>query len=214
MERIPRWRLEVPQDREVWQQICDGDVAAFDDLYREQAPRLYAFLRQMTGNTQAAEDIVQETFTEFWKRPGRYAPDSGSLGAWLFGISKKPAADWWRKRDPVAPEPDEPASACHVEISSLLEDAMARLPQQQRILLWLREVEGQSYEELANIPGIPAGTVRSRLFAAREALAPVCRNRHVWVLFSPNPPAGRNSAEHSILSTTGISKLIPTKERN
>jgi RNA polymerase sigma-70 factor (ECF subfamily) len=164
----------VTDDREVWKQICDGDVTAFNGLYREQAPRLYAFLRRMTGNTQAAEDILQETFAEFWKRPRKYAPDSGSLRAWLFGISRKRAADWWRKRDPVAREPDEPPSACHVEISSMIDDAMARLPEQQRMLLWLREVEGQSYEELADVLEIPVGTVRSRLFGAREAL------RRIW----------------------------------
>lgn len=56
----------------------------------------------------------------------------------------------------------------------MIGDALARLPEQQRMLLWLREVEGQSYEELANILEIPVGTVRSRLFAAREAL------RRIW----------------------------------
>jgi RNA polymerase sigma-70 factor, ECF subfamily len=164
----------VTEDREVWKQICDGDVTAFNGLYREQAPRLYAFLRRMTGNTEAAEDIVQETFTEFWKRPGRYDPDLGSLRAWLFGISRKYVAAWWRKRDTAAPETDELMSDCHVETSSILQDAMARLPDQQRMLIWLREVEGQSYEELAKILEIPVGTVRSRLFAAREAL------RRIW----------------------------------
>ena len=53
-------------------------------------------------------------------------------------------------------------------------DALRRLPPDQRTLLWLREVEGQSYSELAAILGIPIGTVRSRLFAAREAL------RTIW----------------------------------
>ena len=53
-------------------------------------------------------------------------------------------------------------------------DAFGRLPKEQRTLLWLREVEGQSYAELAEILGIPVGTVRSRLFAAREEL------RRVW----------------------------------
>jgi RNA polymerase sigma-70 factor (ECF subfamily) len=53
-------------------------------------------------------------------------------------------------------------------------DAFGRLPEDQRTLLWLREVEGQSYAELAEILGIPIGTVRSRLFAAREEL------RKVW----------------------------------
>jgi len=164
----------VSEDRELWTRICDGDVPAFNGFYREQAPRLHAFLRHITGSPHAAEDIVQETFTEFWKKPRRYNPDAGSLRAWLFGISRKRATDWWRKRDPVAPEADEPICPCRVEMASLLEDVMARLPQQQRLLLWLREVEGQSYQELATILEIPMGTVRSRLFAAREAL------RRVW----------------------------------
>jgi RNA polymerase sigma-70 factor, ECF subfamily len=55
-------------------------------------------------------------------------------------------------------------------------DALARLPKEQRALLWLREVEGQSYAELAVILEIPIGTVRSRLFAAREALRKIWRS--------------------------------------
>ena len=162
------------EDREVWKRICDGDSGAFHDLYREQAPRLHAFLRRLTGNPQAAEDIVQQTFAEFWKRPGRYNPDYGSLRTWLFSISRKQLAEWWRKRDGPASEPEEPVAPCHLEASSILRDALSRLPEQQRILLWLREVEGQSYQELAEILEIPIGTVRSRLFSAREAL------RRVW----------------------------------
>ena len=61
------------------------------------------------------------------------------------------------------------------EISSLIGDAFKRLDTEQRTLLWLREVEGQSYAELAKILEIPVGTVRSRLFAAREAL------RTIWL---------------------------------
>lgn len=164
----------MTQDREVWKQICDGSVPAFNELYRELAPRLLAFLRRMTGNPQAAEDILQETFAEFWKRPGRYNPELGSLRTWLLAIARKRAADWWRKHDAVAPEADEPVSACRLEIASILQDALARLDPQLQLILWLREVEGQSYDELARILEIPVGTVRSRLFSAREAL------RRVW----------------------------------
>ncbi len=57
----------------------------------------------------------------------------------------------------------------------MIADALRRLPEEQRMLLWLREVEGQSYAELASILNIPLGTVRSRLFAARQAL------RAIWL---------------------------------
>lgn len=164
----------MTEDREILRKICQGDSAAFNDLYREQAPRLHAFLRQMTGNTQAAEDLVQETFTEFWKKPAGYNPDLGSLRTWLFAIARKQAATWWRKHDPVMEETAETAFASSLEASSILQDAMARLNSHLRLILWLREVEGQSYEELAAILEIPVGTVRSRLYAARESL------RRIW----------------------------------
>jgi RNA polymerase sigma-70 factor, ECF subfamily len=67
----------------------------------------------------------------------------------------------------------EPAES-KTETASLIGDAFARLPEEQRTLIWLREVEGHSYAELAEILEIPVGTVRSRLFAAREEL------RRVW----------------------------------
>jgi RNA polymerase sigma-70 factor (ECF subfamily) len=180
------WRLGVTEDREIWKKICEGDVAAFNRLYQENALRVGAFLRRITSNSQVVEDIVQETFTDFWKKPGSYDPDQGSLRAWLFGISRKRAANWWKKRDPAAPETKEPIAVCHLEISSILGDAMARLPEQQRLLLWLREVEGQSYEELATILDIPVGTVRSRLFAAREAL------RRIWYQGIPKKEVSRD----------------------
>jgi len=89
----------VTRDVDVWKQICAGDLNAFNAFYHAQAPRLHAFAKRMTGDVQAAEDIVQETFTEFWKRPERYDPELGTLRNWLFGISRKYISDWWRKRE-------------------------------------------------------------------------------------------------------------------
>ena len=66
-------------------------------------------------------------------------------------------------------------AACDPERGSAIADALDHLPEEQRTLLWLREVEGQSYAELAVILDIPVGTVRSRLFMARQAL------REIWL---------------------------------
>lgn len=79
----------------------------------------------------------------------------------------------------------EERTECKTETASLVSDAFQRLPEEQRSLLWLREVEGQSYAELAQILEIPVGTVRSRLFTAREEL------RKVW---RSAPPAKREGA--------------------
>ena len=160
----------MADDSELWTQICRGNAKAFDGFYRDHAPRLRAFLRQLVNSPQVAEDIMQEVFTKIWCRPNGFQPDRGTLRAYLYGIGRKSAAEWWRRQSPGAVVAESEASVSRTESILLVGDAFAQLPQEQRILLWLREVEGQSYEELALCLDIPVGTVRSRLFAAREAL--------------------------------------------
>lgn len=161
-------------DTGLWKKICEGDGEAFDAFYRECAPRLRAFLRHLLSNDQAAEDVMQNTFTEIWRRPRGFDPERGSARAYVFGAARKQAAEWWRKQRPEEELAAEDSAACSTEASSLVADAFNRLSAEQRTLLWLREVEGQSYAELAAILDVPVGTVRSRLFAAREAL------RAIW----------------------------------
>lgn len=164
----------MSDDRELWKRISvEGDAGAFDAFYRDNGPRLRAFLRHLLASEQAAEDIMQETFTLIWRRPPGFSPERGSLRGYLFGIGRKLAAEWWRRQKPTEGLNEEPGP-CQTEMSSMIADAFSRLNNDQRTLLWLREVEGQSYAELASILEIPIGTVRSRLFAAREAL------RNVW----------------------------------
>ena len=174
-------------ERELWKRISNGDPEAFDEFYRECAPRLLSFLRHLLGEHQAAEDVMQSAFSELWRRPGRFDPERGSLRAWLFGVARKQAMEWWRKRRPEDELTDKPAP-CYFETSSIVADAFNQLPAEQRALLWLREVEGQSYAELAAILDIPLGTVRSRLFAAREAL------RAIWVQ-TPTLRGGRHDLQ-------------------
>jgi RNA polymerase sigma-70 factor (ECF subfamily) len=160
-------------DRELWKRISEGNATAFDAFYRDNGPRLRAFLRYLLSSEQVAEDIMQDTFTLIWRHPQGFNPERGSLRGYLFGIGRKLAAEWWR-RQKQTDELKEELSPCRMEMSSMVADAFNRLSSEQRTLLWLREVEGQSYWELAVILEVPIGTVRSRLFAAREAL------RNVW----------------------------------
>lgn len=158
----------------LWDRICHGDAGAFDSFYRQNAPRLQAFLRHLVGDQQAAEDLMQETFTQIWLRPNGFQPERGSLRAYLFGIGRKQAAEWWRSRLVARETSEENSTAPPAEIVPAINEALRQLPEEQQTLLWLREVEGQSYAELAQTFEIPLGTVRSRLFAAREAL------RKIW----------------------------------
>jgi len=164
----------LADEREFWEKIRQRDADAFDVLYRENAPPLRAYLVQHLGDRQAAEDVLQEMFIQIWTRPNGFRPERGTLQAYLFGIARKRAAEWWRKRGPFDPETENKTSFCQTETTSIMSDALRRLPEEQRTLLWLRAVEGQSYAELAMTLEIPVGTVSSRLFAAREEL------RRIW----------------------------------
>ncbi|HKF53148.1 MAG TPA: sigma-70 family RNA polymerase sigma factor [Candidatus Acidoferrales bacterium] len=164
----------MADDRRVWECICQGDAQAFDTFYRDNAPRLQEFLRQFVGNRQVAEDLMQETFTQIWRRPNGFRPERGTLRAYLYGIGRKRAAEWWRTHGATHGSDENERAACSTETVSAVKEALEQLPEGQRTLLWLREVEGQSYAELAEIFEIPIGTVRSRLFVAREAL------RTIW----------------------------------
>ncbi len=170
----------MADDAELWKNICEGDAAAFDEFYRENAPRLQAFLRQMVGDRQAAEDVTQETFMQIWTRPNGFHPERASLRAYLYGIARKRAAEWWRHQDPSDPKTENKVSFCQTsqtETRSIMADALRRLAEEQRALLWLRAVEGQSYAEIAVILEIPVGTVSSRLFTAREALRTIWKQK-------------------------------------
>ncbi len=163
-------------DRELWEKIANGNAEAFDTWYRETAPRLRIFLRHLLANEQAAEDVMQETFTQIWRRPHGFDSERGSPRAYLFGVARKQAAEWLRKQKPADELEFDPPAPSRIEIASMITEAFSRLKLDQRTLLWLREVEGRSYDELAIILDIPVGTVRSRLFAAREAI------RAVWCI--------------------------------
>jgi RNA polymerase sigma-70 factor (ECF subfamily) len=174
----------LADDRELWTQIRRGNADAFDRFYRENAPRLHAFLRQLVGSPQVAEDLMQEAFTRIWNHPNGFQPERGTLRGYLYGIGRNSAAEWWRYQTPRDAARDNHEGGGKAETVSIVADAFARLPPDQRTLLWLCEVEGQSYAELAQALEIPIGTVRSRLFAAREAL------REIWQSKRRNPKEG------------------------
>ena len=161
-------------EQEQWTRIVAGDAQAFTAFYQATAPRLLAFLHRMVGSREAAEDVAQETYASIWLHPRGYRPECGSARGYLFGAGRRRAQEWWRRHGPMMEEVVEVVAEARVERQTILLDALDRLPTEQRTLLWLREVEGLTYDELAETLDIPLGTVRSRLFTAREAM------RRIW----------------------------------
>lgn len=144
------------------------DPAAFGRLYHQQGASIRQFLCLAVRDRLAADDLTQETFLHLWRRPSSFDPGRGNIRAYLFGIARKKAADWWRRNRSPAPEAIAPTRAVAEPVA--IRQLLDQLPEDLRTVLWLREVEGYSYDELARILKIPDGTVRSRLHSARQQL--------------------------------------------
>ncbi len=97
-------------------------------FYRQHARRLQAFLWHVTGDPGAAEDVMQDTFTQIWRQPNGFQPDRGSLRAYLYGIARKRAVEWWRAQHPEGVEPVSDSVRSQGEIVSEIGDALRRLP--------------------------------------------------------------------------------------
>lgn len=149
------------------------DRAVFGRLYQQQGASIRQFLCLAVRDRSTADDLTQETFLHLWRRPSAFDPGRGSIKAYLLGIARNKAMDWWRRQRPVSPEAPAPARAATEPVA--VRQALEQLPEDLRIVLWLREVEGYSYDELAKILKIPGGTVRSRLYSARQQL------RKIWM---------------------------------
>ena len=171
MEENGRWRRHSDEK---------GMPAPIEEL-REQIvsllPRLRRFARAIARNPHDADDLVQIAIERALARSGQLRPDS-RLSSWMFGIVRNAWIDEARargRRDRIFAPAElgenigDPTHEAHSDMLAV-QDAMARLPDEQRIAVGLVLVEGLSYKEAAEIMNVPIGTVTSRLARAREAL--------------------------------------------
>lgn len=146
------------------------------DRIIELLPRLRRFARSLARNAQDADDLVQITAERALARAEQLRPDR-PVASWLFGILRNAWIDEGRsrRRRESLLEPEDladvgdPAAGADPELLCL-QDALSRLPEDQRLAVALVLVEGFSYKEAASIMSVPVGTLTSRLARAREAL--------------------------------------------
>lgn len=162
---------------------AQGNRAAFDQLYRaQQRPMLAYAAGLLAGDRAAAEDAVDEAFVDVWRQAGAFA-GSGSAVGWIRRIVRNKAVDWLRKsgrsrhgewvpsedtRRDERPSPE--ADAMAADAAGWLRRALAQLNLDQRETVLLCYFEERSLDEIAAIMGCPEGTVKSRLFHARQGL--------------------------------------------
>jgi RNA polymerase sigma-70 factor, ECF subfamily len=156
-----------------------GHPRAFEELVTTYQHRVFGVALRMLGSGAEAEEIAQETFLRAHRALGEFRGEA-RLGTWLYAITSRlclnrlaAAARRHEAPDETAlqQQPAEGADAAAVleqrELQAALHDAVAALPEDRRIVVVLRDLEGLAYEEIAEVLGLPLNTVRSRLHRAR-----------------------------------------------
>jgi len=156
-----------------------GDGQAFHQLVDRHGDRLYRLARSLVGNATDAEDVVQEAFAGAFRGAAKFEGRS-AVKSWLTRIVITQAAKFWRSRrgrrdqsleGDVAGETGSDASGSSaVDAKMDLTASLQKLSEEHRQVLVLREMDGMAYEEIAEVLGVPRGTVESRLFRARAEL--------------------------------------------
>lgn len=154
-----------------------GERPAFDELIQRWYGPLWTYVRRLTGEDEAAKDIAQDVWLRVLRGIGRLRQGS-KLRPWLFGIARRTSMDWLRARyaAPVLSDVDVTAIAAEdapldlQEELKAMQDELARLPLTEREVLTLFYLQELSLDEVADVLGVPAGTVKSRLFRARQLL--------------------------------------------
>jgi RNA polymerase sigma factor (sigma-70 family) len=156
-----------------------GSRDAMDRLVRRWTPRLVRYVSRTLGNSQTARDIVQEVWVSAIHALPRLA-DSSQFAAWLYAIAHRKAVDSIRKaqrsrklveRSQLEPEASDARSESEAaDQRADLSAAIARLSEEQRAVVHLFYGEDLSVHEIAAVLGVPAGTIKSRLFHARATL--------------------------------------------
>jgi RNA polymerase sigma-70 factor, ECF subfamily len=186
-----RWMVDRDLDRQLVERAQKGDKQAFELLVSKYQRKLARLLARFIRDPAEVEDVAQEAFIKAYRALPSFRGDS-AFYTWLYRIGINTAKNYlvaMGRRAPTATEFDSeeaegfedgehlrdintPESVLMSnEIARTVNDTMEQLPEELRNAITLREIEGLSYEDIATIMNCPIGTVRSRIFRAREAIA-------------------------------------------
>ena len=178
---------EQERDDVLLRRAAKGDEEAFTLLYRRHQAAMYRFALRMTGNTWAAEEIVQDVFMTLMRDPKKYDATRGALGAFLYGVARNRVMKHLERlpREIPLEEKNEDGKGAGIVLQDASTPAMwvekrerrqqvraavLELPVEFREAVVLCELEEMSYEEAAKMAGCPIGTIRSRLHRGRALL--------------------------------------------
>jgi len=176
-------------DVELVQKAKQGDSKAYDKLVVQYRDVVYAIVYRMVRNKQEAEDLTQEAFIKAHKSIGSFNEDY-AFSTWLFKIATNNCIDFFRKRklktysmdetikykegeikqEYADPDPDVEYEIVANERTQIIRNAIDELPEKYRIVIELRHQKEHSYEQISEDLELPLGTIKARIFRAREML--------------------------------------------
>jgi len=176
-----------------------GDETAWEDLVRTNTRKVYALCYRFTGSGSEAQDLTQEVFLRVFKTVKSFRSDEGSFATWLSRVTRNLLIDHYRRTRqdrvtdsieeqlPMMEEEGAAASARpdHVlagrEASEILQATLQKLSPDLREAVILRDLQEMEYREIAQVLGIPEGTVKSRINRGRAELARLLRKQKLAV---------------------------------
>lgn len=181
-------------DIELVERVQKGDKSAFDILVSKYQNKIFAIISRFINDPAEVHDVAQDTFIKAYKALPNFRGDS-QFYTWVYRIAINTSKNYLTARDrrPPASDIDSQEAESFVLSSGLTENASPEkllmkeqlqqaifntiegLQEDLKVAITLREVDGLSYEEIADSMGCPVGTVRSRIFRAREAIDQVIR---------------------------------------
>ena len=182
--RLPSSPVELA-DSDLMAQLADGDYDALSQLYDRHAGLLLALALRILHNRQDAEEVVQEAFTYAWKKAAVYDTGRSSVLSWLVVIVRSRSLDRLRScqrvetmRSEVERRERRPKTLISEGFSEVLSQqrarrvrrAIAQLPPAQRQVLEFSYYQGRTQKEVAEMTGVPLGTVKTRTFLALKKL--------------------------------------------
>ena len=175
-------------DQQLVQRAQRGDLRAFDLLVLKYQGRIAALISRYVSDAGEVEDVTQEAFIKAYRALGKFRGDS-AFYTWLYRIAanaaknhlvakgRRPGADatiedaeGYDEGGLLSESASPEALAMGKELAEVVESALNELPDELKAALILREFDGLSYDDIADVLGCPVGTVRSRIFRAREAI--------------------------------------------
>jgi RNA polymerase sigma-70 factor (ECF subfamily) len=198
-------RVEVRPVEQNWPQIVrlcmEGDSGAWAEMVRTHQKRVYGLCYRFTGNAADAEDLTQDVFLKIYSNLGSFDAARGSLPVWITTMTRNLLVDNFRRTRnqratsslddgweqteelrpvdrlaAVGPTPHE--AAARKELAMMVQGALAKVSVELREAVILRDLQDLDYKEIAQVLGIPEGTVKSRISRGRAELARLLeRNR-------------------------------------